>query len=669
KEYRLRITPLFFAICVLFAAIVISGAFGVNAARSIWSVPERMTGIVLMAHLVGYFAVLGGMHRVFSWKRYIQVSIIISFFTALFPVIQLILPTIFFDRLSAANRLSGTVGNPIFLSSYLLCHIFFSAWLTEKEYKEGGRWWPYALIGGVNSIVIILTQTRSTIIAIAVSFAVLSGYAVLGKGSGKARNAVYAVWILAILFAGTFWLTRSNALWRDVPILNRLAQEGFRSDGRLIAWKAGLQVFTEHPVTGVGWDNFYTALNAHYDPRLLRNGFTETFFDRPHNIFVQFLSETGVIGFSAYLFLIGCAFYAARRNKWIVTLVAAYLTQNFFAFDSISNYIVFFLVLAFIDAGMADSSTDVVRSESDASFGILIPLFIFIFAFFGIYFFSYRAYAASRLEWKSVNYFVNAEMTEGLEYMDKALNAPTPYHSYIAKDLYPNIALFYKQNLPLPDARNLVARAVKGMTETAEAEPLNYGFWIGLADMMPPIAGLDGAYIDQGLAALDRADSISPRRQATLYIRAKLLNLKGDKAGALKAMADAVALDPEVGDAHFYYGLLLLESSDKDGGVRELALARKLGREPKNEGEAVVAAGQLGDLGAYKESAYYFKKALFFTPDSAELIMRLGLVYYFDGNRDAAREFIGQVMKREDITKSVQYQLIAPILRDLGLLK
>ena len=51
KEYRPRIPPLFIAVCAVFAAIVISGVFGVNGARSVWSVPERMTGIVLMAHL------------------------------------------------------------------------------------------------------------------------------------------------------------------------------------------------------------------------------------------------------------------------------------------------------------------------------------------------------------------------------------------------------------------------------------------------------------------------------------------------------------------------------------------------------------------------------------------------------------------------------------------
>ena len=671
KEYRPRITPLFIGVISLFATVIISGVFAANPVRSIWSVPERMTGIVLMAHLVAYFVLLSGMRQSFSWRRYLSVSVAVSFLTALFPVIQLIFPTIFFDKLG--DRLSGTIGNPIFLSAYLFFHVFLAGWLAEKTRAEKDRWWPYALIGVFNLIVIMLTQTRGALVAIAVSAGVLSLYLIFTHDSGRrTRIFVYTAWACAVIFAGVFWITREASVWRGVPVLSRIAQEGFRANNRLIAWNVGISTFMEYPVTGIGWDNFYAGFNAHYDPRLLRGGFTETFFDRPHNVFVQFLAETGVLGFAAYGVLLGIAFYQARKNKWIAGLLVAYVAQNFFAFDSVSNYVIFFAMLAFINAEYGDSSRDVLSVASrhgNASRGVLILVACGIAATFCIYFFNYRLYVASHLEWTSVNHFVHGEIPEGIEYMDKALAASTPYHVYIAKDLYPNIALLYQQNLPLPDVRNLVERAVQGMRAAAEAEPLNYGFWIGLADMTQPIAALDPKYVDEGLTALSRADAISPRRQATEYVRAKLLNLKGDKAGALLAMERAIALDPVVGDAHFYYALLLLESGDVASGVRELSRATELGREPRSAREASVAAAQLGDLGMYKESALYFQKALLMQPDDLELTMKLGLVYYFDGNKDAARRLILEVMKKQDLKQSPQYQSLLPVLSDLGLLK
>lgn len=666
KEYRPRITPILLGVLALFGAIIISGVFSVDGWRSIWSVPDRMTGIILMAHLVAYFVILVGMPS-FSWWRYSIASVGISFFTALFPVIQLIVPAIFFDRLG--SRLSGTIGNPIFLAAYLFPHVFLAGLLAERSYNDGKRFWPYALIAAFDLIVIILTETRGAFIAMIVSFAVISVYVALETQNKRIRHAVFVIWIILTLFAGAFWVTRANPLWQSVPILSRIARDGFHAENRLIAWRAGLTSFIEHPVTGVGWDNFYAAFNAHYDPRLLRSGFTETFFDRPHNVFIQFLAETGIIGFIAYLFLLGCAFYSTRKNKWLFALLAAYVVQNFFAFDSVSSYVIFFMVLAFTHAEQKVGGSNLrlparfLRAEPYAMAGLTL------IACFGIYFFNYRPYTASNLEWTSINYFVHGEIPEGLEYMEYALAASTPYHRHIGKDLYPNIALIYKQDLPLPDVRNLIASVVRGMTEVAKAEPLNYGFWIGLADMMPPIASLDPAYISQGLVAVERADAISPRRQATEYVRAKLLNLKGDKAGSLAAMARAIALDPEVGDAHFYYALLLLESGDGGGGARELARASALGREPRSAAEASVAAAQLGDLEMYKESTLYFQKALLMKPDDAELMMKLGLVYYFSGDKSAARRYIAKVMEQQDLKKSPQYTSLHLILIDLGLEK
>lgn len=664
--YRPRITRLFIAVWVVFAVIVLSAVFGVNPVRSIWSNPDRMTGIILMAHLALYFTMLSGMRDIFSWRRYLSVSVAVSFITALFPVIQLTFPAIFFDRLH--DRLSGTIGNPIFLATYLFFHVFIAIWLAERAYREHARFWPYALAGVFDLAIILLTQTRGALLALVASLTILSLYVAFG-GSRRARIAVYGMWACAVIFAGVFWLTHTYAVWRSVPILSRIAQEGFSADNRLIAWRAGLMAFTERPVMGFGWNNFYVAFNAHYDPRLLRSGFSETFFDRPHNVFIQFLVETGVLGFAAYIFLFALIFYRVRREKWLVALFTAYLVQNFFAFDSISSYVILFALFAWVDTFSGTYSPVVMGGRGNASIESLIVGMLFIAAGAGIYFFDYRPYTASRLEWKSVNYFVQGEMADGLDYMRQALAAPTPYKDYIAKDLYPNIALFYKQDLPLPDVRNLVADAVRGMQEAAESQSLDYGFWIGLADMMQPISALDASYIDKGLVALDRADTLSPRRQATQYVRAKLLNLKGDKVGALRAMAGAVALDPEVGDAHFYYALLLLEGSDKAGGLRELARAAELGREPRSASEASVAAGQLGDLGAYKESIFYFQKALLIRPDDLEIMMKLGLVYYFDGNKDAARRLISEVMEKQDLKASPQYQSLLPILRDLGLLK
>src|SRR3989344_5891108 len=66
-EYRPRFTGLFAAVMGLFAVIILSGFMGVNGMRSIWSVPERLTGIFLMSHIVAYFVMLCRLRGAVFW--------------------------------------------------------------------------------------------------------------------------------------------------------------------------------------------------------------------------------------------------------------------------------------------------------------------------------------------------------------------------------------------------------------------------------------------------------------------------------------------------------------------------------------------------------------------------------------------------------------------------
>ncbi len=665
-EYRPRLSGLFIAVMGLFAVIALSGFMGVNGLRSIWSVPERMTGIFLMLHLIAYFSMLCGMRGRFSWIRYFSFSTAVSFIVALFPVVQLFVPGIFFDRVT--ERLGGTVGNPIFLSAYLMFHIFIGGWLAARFRADGkGWWWIWGVISFFDLIVIFLTQTRGALVALFVA-ALIFGFT-KSKYNFSQRGLYYGIcfWLVLIIFGGIFTVTRHAVFWQSIPVMSRLATEGFQANARLMAWQASVEAFKERPVFGWGWENFYAAFNNHYDPRLLRYGFGETFFDKPHNVFIQFLVETGLIGFLMYVTVLGMALWRARKRPWLMALIAAYLTQNFFAFDTISSYIMIFAVFAFIDAGDAVSRIEN-KNTQDINKGLAIGLLgAIIIAFIPLYFVNYRVWRASHLEWISINYFVQHYIPEGMDYFDKALAAKTPYHQYIQKDLYPNIALFYKQNIALPDVKSLVARAVLGMQEAVEQEPLNYSFLIGLADMMPAIVDLDPRYLDIASQALVRAEMVSPRRQATQYVLAKIRNLKGDKAGAIKAMRAAIDLDPQVGDAHFLYALLLLDNGQIAEGLPELDAAFALGRTAKNIEEANLVASQLGEASFYKEAERYYNIALGFEPDNNEIQMKLGLVYYFDKQYDKARALIKEVMKTQDLKKSPQYPAIQPILKELGL--
>jgi O-antigen ligase len=70
-------------------------------------------------------------------------------------------------------------------------------------------------------------------------------------------------------------------------------------DGRTQVWKRGFQLLLDHPLTGVGVDGFPDAIGTMRDEENLI-----PLWQAPHNAYVQVITETGIIGGGAFLFLV-----------------------------------------------------------------------------------------------------------------------------------------------------------------------------------------------------------------------------------------------------------------------------------------------------------------------------------------------------------------------------
>ena len=342
KEYRPQITPVSLSILILLIAVFLSGIFGVDFYRSFWSVSERMTGIFLWLHLGTLFFILRSLGNKINWTRYFSFSVLISFFAALFPVVQLIFPGVFFDKIT--GRLSGTIGNPIFLSIYLFFHLFIGLWLATDFWKKKNNLLAslFAIAAGFNLVVIFLTQTRGTFIGLLAGFLFLFTTFAFKNFWKTKKYIIIAVLIFLISFASFFIFTRDTySFWQKVPLVSRFV--GDLSVGpRFFSWETSLKTFLEKPVFGWGWENFYYAFNKHYEPSLLKYGFGETYFDKPHNVYLEFLTNTGLLGFLAYLWLLFVVFRGTANLKegkiFIQALLIGYLIQKFFAFDTLTSY-------------------------------------------------------------------------------------------------------------------------------------------------------------------------------------------------------------------------------------------------------------------------------------------------------------------------------------------
>ncbi|HZY44450.1 MAG TPA: O-antigen ligase family protein [Anaerolineae bacterium] len=129
--------------------------------------------------------------------------------------------------------------------------------------------------------------------------------------------------ILAIgLLAGGKWLWRLiGALvvagLASIPLLNSpriqalFNAEGGTSFFRISLWKSALEMIRDHPLFGVGPDNF---LYAYRDRYLRPEAWQESALSHPHNFILDFAARLGLIGLGAFVW-IQISFW---RTAWFV---------------------------------------------------------------------------------------------------------------------------------------------------------------------------------------------------------------------------------------------------------------------------------------------------------------------------------------------------------------
>ena len=161
-----------------------------------------------------------------------------------------------------------------------------------------------------------LYRRRAARVALLVAFALVT----LGFLATESRGGLVALVVgvvLAMFIAprhrgrivalGGVMLAAILALGAAQPgAIARITDLGGGSSGRSDLWRVGWDVFTGHPLTGVGLGNF-EVVEAHYTLRpgaISRIGYIVDVPHLVHNTYLQLLAETGIVGLALYLLVI-----------------------------------------------------------------------------------------------------------------------------------------------------------------------------------------------------------------------------------------------------------------------------------------------------------------------------------------------------------------------------
>lgn len=352
-QFRPRWSLLSYALVLFIVCAGIATLLGTDPTRSFWGTAERMEGYITLLHVFAYAVVAASVLKdARVWAAFWKVSLWVSVLTCFIAYAQNFNPDL---------RVSGTFGNPIFFAGYLLVHIFVGLIIVANSQQSKTDRLIYGAIVLVNGIFLFLTASRGALVGLLVGlFVTLLLIIFLER---KRRYLVYfATGLLTLLLTvvGTFLVFKETPFIKESLVLERLGTISFetlKEQGRYHIWLAALEGFTERPVLGWGPENYRQVYNKFYPPE---HTFDAMWFDRAHNTFLEWLVAGGIAGLVAYVGLFFSAFIltlkrtrdrlSAVSSSLVCGLLTAYLIHSFFAFDTVTSYVLIFSVLAYVHA-------------------------------------------------------------------------------------------------------------------------------------------------------------------------------------------------------------------------------------------------------------------------------------------------------------------------------
>ncbi len=352
KEYRPRFSWIGVAVVAFVAWMFVADLFAVNVLKAFWSNFERMEGWILLAHLIGFFFAASNVLRVEKkWHTWFMWSLVVSLYTVGYALLQLA------GRLSihqGSTRIDATLGNSAYLAIYLLFNVFIALWLALRENRVWLQW-SLVILAAVEGTLIFFTETRGAILGLVGALS-LAAFLTAVTGSRRVRGYAIVGLSLLLIAAGTMYAERDSSFVQNNRILQRIASISL-ADGqtRFTIWHMAFEGVAERPLVGWGQEGFNYVFNKYYEPSLYGQ---ESWFDRAHNAFIDWLSAGGIPAFVLYLALFGTAIVLlwrrselSRAERIMLTgALVGYAIHNFFVFDNLYSYIYFFALLALIDS-------------------------------------------------------------------------------------------------------------------------------------------------------------------------------------------------------------------------------------------------------------------------------------------------------------------------------
>ncbi|MDP3881070.1 MAG: O-antigen ligase family protein [bacterium] len=564
--------PLFIAIASFIAILIVSTIFALDKYSAFWGHIQRGDGLVGAISLFALFllALLNFEKR--DWLTFFKLTIVTSL---------ILLGKVFIEFAQGVSRPPSFVGNPTFLAGYLIFSMFASFLLLHELNK--GAWRRLALLTLVLSpISIFITQTRGTILGLAVGLLVIFVY-LAAKERGlyykkiNIRKLSAIILLVVIIFSAIFLATKNNQIWQKVPGLARIANistEDKSTKTRLLSTQYSIDAVNpaksgiKNLALGWGPNNYVLAFAKNY--QLEHYKYEKDWLDKAHNEPLNVLVENGLLGLIAYLLI---WFFFLRGTLWVkefslekiayIFYGSVFFVHLLFVFDQTVSIVPFFLTLAFALHTSSDSTSQAKPNKGRPT--TLLAAFLLITIFLSWVFIKndFPAYMQMREYTKLKSSNGSTERSR-----DSVFEPFTFAQTTIRRDFLSN---YQKRQ----DTRTIQEEALLNIAFTKAEEyknkrPYDFRFTASLAAAYQVRANEteNTELLKKGEEYLRHALTFAPNRPSYQFQLAVNLMYQGRSEEAFPIVKNIMEEDPELADSYYYYGLLLW-IQDEDNHYQE----------------------------------------------------------------------------------------------------
>jgi len=666
--YRPRFSWLLVSVAAFVGIITLADIFGEDPWKSFWSNFERMDGLITLLHLFAYFVVVQAVLNTEKlWNRFWNTSVGVSVFMGFYGILQL---AGLISIRQGGDRLDGTFGNATYLAVYMLFHIFITMILLARW--RGASWvrYLYGAIVALQLLIIYFTATRSSILGL-IGGALLATLliAIFERERTLLRKAAVGIMIGIVVFVGGFIAIRNTSFVQDNYVLSRfgnLTLSEAPQQARYYVWPMAFEGFKEHPILGWGQENFNLVFNEYYRPALHSQ---EPWFDRVHNIILDWLIAGGVLGFLAYIAIpLVLLYYIWRRDSRVyfsvversllTGLLAGYFFHNLFVFDNIISYVLYFSVVAYVGALVAKPFSDESFFMHEVDRGVALRLvapLVIVVVLFGAYTLNWKGYATSQTLIRALS--PQGDIAVNLELFKRAAAYETLGSQEVAEQVTQFANNVAGADVDLSFKQTFLDLGVEELSEELERAPddarLNLFLGVHLARF---------GQLAEAFPYIERAHELSPRKQTILFELAFNYLNRGETTRAVELLRKAFELEPTFDQARLLYAAAAIYNDN-------FALAEKLLTD--RFGTAIVDNDQIlqayGAKGRYDLTRDIWLLRIEKNPLDVQAHLSLAATYYALGQSELAIEAIRKAAALDTSLRGQAEQLIQEIEAELNL--